>query len=65
MSSAKKLAERAKADRTLKRKAPSDEDNLEDDEEEQTSNPDSEAPLIQAMEDKERRAEKIAEIGKR
>ena len=49
MSSAKKLAERAKAARAEKCKVPSDEDEMEDDEEEQTSDSDSGAPLIQAL----------------
>ena len=49
ISSAKTLAERAKAGRAPKCKVPSDEDEMEDDEEEQTSDSDSGAPLIQAL----------------
>ena len=62
MSSAHKLADRAKADRTLKRKVSSDEDQMDDDEEEQTSYSDSEVPLIQAVQDKDRRAEKLLKL---
>jgi hypothetical protein len=64
MSSAKTLAERAKAERAQKRRAPSDEDDMEDDEEEQTSDSDVDTPLIQAIEDRDRRAEKLLKLEK-
>ena len=62
MSSAHKLAERAKAARADKSKVPSDEDEEEDDEEERTSDSDTGAPLIKAQEDKDRRAEKLRKL---
>ena len=59
------MAERAKADRAQKRKAPSDEDDeLEEDEEEQTSDSDSDRPLVQAIEVRERRAAKLRKLEK-
>ena len=62
MAAAKKMADRKKADKAHKRKAQSDEDEMEDDEEEQTSDSDTGAPLIQAMDDRERRAEKLRKL---
>ena len=58
----RKLAEHAKEGRAEKRKVASDEDEEDDDEEEQTSDSDTGAPLIQAPEDREKRAEKLRKL---
>ena len=62
IANADKLAARAKEARAEKRKVPSDEDEEEDDDEVHTSDSDSSAPLIQAQEDKDRRAEKLRKL---
>ena len=64
IASAEKLAARAKEARADKRKPPSDEDEEDDDEEELTSDSDTGGPLIQALEDRDRRAEKLRKLEK-
>ena len=56
------MAERAKEGRAEKRKVPSDEDEEEDNDEVHTSDSDCGAPLIQALEERETRAEKLRKL---
>ena len=62
IASADKLAARAKEGRAEKRKVPSDEDEEDDDEEEETSDSYTYGPLLQAIEDRDRRAEKLRKL---